>query len=267
MNWLNTLRFDGGRVLITGAAGGIGRKLAAGFAQLDAELVLVDRPGYNWAPVHAALEGLTTHPLTCLECDLEDQTARQHLIDAQLATAQPLCALVNNAAFVGTSGLSGWAVPFQEQSVDTFRRALEVNLTAVFHLCQGLAPSLGNAPQGGAIVNIGSIYGALGPDWSLYDGTTMSNPAAYAASKGGVIQLTRWLATTLAPAVRVNAVSPGGIARGQPDSFVKRYEQRTPLGRMGTEDDMVGAVLYLASRWANYTTGQHLMVDGGWSAW
>lgn len=95
----------------------------------------------------------------------------------------------------------------------------------------------------------------------------MSNPAAYGASKGGVIQLTRWLATTLAPAVRVNAVSPGGILRGQPESFVRRYEQRTPLGRMGTEDDIVGAVLYLTGGWARYTTGQHLLVDGGWSAW
>lgn len=267
MSWQNTLRFDGGRVLITGAAGSIGRRLAAGFAELDAELVLVDQPGCNWSFVLDALQGRATRSVIHLEYDLEDSAARQHLIDTQLTAASPLRALINNAAFVGTSGLSGWATPFSEQSVDTFRRALEVNLTAVFHLCQGLAPSLGRAAKGGAIVNIGSIYGVLGPDWGLYDGTAMGNPAAYAASKGGVIQLTRWLATTLAPRVRVNAVSPGGIERGQPASFVSRYAQRTPMGRMGTEDDMVGAVLHLASAWANYTTGQNLMVDGGWSAW
>lgn len=267
MKWIEEMSFTGGRVLITGAAGGIGRKLAAGFAELDAELVLVDRAGSDWAPVREEMRGANGRPVSYMECDLEDQPSRQCLIDELVAAGQPIQVLVNNAAFVGTSGLTGWAVPFDQQSVDTFRRALEVNLIAVFHLCQGLAPSLARSPSGGAIVNIGSIYGALGPDWSLYDGTSMSNPAAYGASKGGVIQLTRWLATTMAPAVRVNAVSPGGISRGQPESFVRRYEQRTPLGRMGTEEDIVGAVLYLASRWARYTTGQHLLVDGGWSAW
>lgn len=265
--WLDELHFHGGRVLVTGAAGGIGRRLAIGFAELDAELVLVDGPGVDWEPARTELLSRAGRPVSFLHCDLEDQAARQHLIDRQVGQTEPLVALVNNAAFVGTSGLSGWTEPFRRQSVDTFRRALEVNLTAVFHLCQGLAPSLSRAGGGGAIVNIGSIYGVLGPDWGLYEGTTMSNPAAYAASKGGVIQLTRWLATTLAPAVRVNAVSPGGILRGQPQEFIQRYEQRTPLGRMGNEDDVVGAVLHLAGGWSRYTTGQHLLVDGGWSAW
>lgn len=95
----------------------------------------------------------------------------------------------------------------------------------------------------------------------------MGNPAAYAASKGGLIQLTRWLATTLAPAVRVNSVSPGGIARGQPDEFVKRYEARTPLRRMATEEDFKGIIALLASDASSYITGQDIMLDGGWSAW
>ena len=265
--WLEALRFDGARVIVTGAAGAIGRRLAEGFAELDAELVLVDRPDADWAPARQALDGVASRPVSYLACDLEDEAERVRLVQQVLAQPQPLAALVNNAAFVGTSGLPGWAVPFEQQGLEAFRRALEVNLTAVFHLCQALAPALGRAAGGGAIVNIGSIYGALGPDWALYEGTPLANPAAYAASKGGLIQLTRWLATTLAPAVRVNAVSPGGILRGQPEAFVHRYEQRTPLGRMATEDDIVGAVLHLASGWARYTTGQHLLVDGGWSAW
>lgn len=267
MNWLKELTFDGAKVVITGAAGAIGRELAYGFAQLDAELVLVDRPGCDWVLLNSGLEPIRSRAVTCVECNLEDQIARQAFIDDQNASDVPISALVNNAAFVGTSGLSGWGVPFEQQSVDTFRRALEVNLTAVFHLCQGFEGQLGAAPKGGSIVNIGSIYGALGPDWALYEGTSMANPAAYSASKGAVIQLTRWLATTMAPKVRVNAVSPGGILREQPETFVERYNQRTPLGRMATESDIVGAVLHLAGGWSRYTTGQHLMVDGGWSAW
>lgn len=183
-----------------------------------------------------------------------------------LGDGRPLDILVNNAAFTGTATLSGWAEAFEAQSTATFRRAIEVNLVAVFDLCRACAPLL-RASGRGSVINIGSIYGELGPDWSLYDGTTIANPAAYAASKGGVLQLTRWLVTTMAPHVRVNAVSPGGISRGQPAEFVARYEARTPLGRMGTEDDMSGAVAFLASDLAAYITGQVLRVDGGWSAW
>ena len=95
----------------------------------------------------------------------------------------------------------------------------------------------------------------------------MGNPAAYGASKGGLIQLTRWLATTLAPAVRVNAISPGGIRRNQPGQFITRYAARTPLQRMATEDDMRGAVAYMASDLSKYVTGQNLAVDGGWGIW
>jgi NAD(P)-dependent dehydrogenase (short-subunit alcohol dehydrogenase family) len=95
----------------------------------------------------------------------------------------------------------------------------------------------------------------------------LGSPAAYAASKGGLLQLTRWLATVLAPEIRVNAVSPGGVLRGQPEAFVRRYETRVPLGRMATEADLKGAVAYLASDAAAYVTGQNLLVDGGWTAW
>ena len=177
-----------------------------------------------------------------------------------------LAILINNAAFVGTSTLEGWAVPFEGQSIETWQRAMEVNLTAPFHLCQMLAPALRRS-EAGSIINIGSIYGQYGPNWALYEGTSMSNPAAYGASKGGLLQLTRWLATTLAPDIRVNAVSPGGIFRNQPASFVARYEAATPLGRMARETDMVGAVAYLASDLSCYVTGQNISVDGGWGAW
>jgi NAD(P)-dependent dehydrogenase (short-subunit alcohol dehydrogenase family) len=121
--------------------------------------------------------------------------------------------------------------------------------------------------KGASIINIGSIYGEFGPDWRLYQGTEMANPAAYGVSKGGLMQLTRWLSTTLAPTVRVNAISPGGIFRSQPQIFVERYEERTPLVRMATEDDFRGAIAYMASDLSQYVTGQVLAVDGGWSIW
>ena len=153
-----------------------------------------------------------------------------------------------------------------EQSTEAWRLALEVNLTAPFVLAQACAPALSQTGHG-SIININSIYGMVGPDMSLYKETSMGNPAAYAASKGGLMQLTRWLATTLAPRVRANSITSGGVWRNQPEAFTSRYTERTPLKRMATEEDLKGAVAYLASDLAAYVTGQNLIVDGGWTAW
>lgn len=260
------MSLKGRRALITGATGGLGKVMAVTLAELGADLVLVDRPGSDFENLRTTLVERWDVKVQHCFCDLEQQEQRTELIDWLKNSGEGLAILINNAAFVGASELPGWAVPFEEQTIDTWRRALEVNLTAVFALCQGLSPML-KAAKGASIINIASIYGEYGPDWSLYEGTSMSNPAAYGASKGGLIQLTRWLATTIAPSVRVNSISPGGVFRNQAEVFVKRYEARTPLGRMATEDDFCGVVAYLASDLSKYVTGQNLSVDGGWGVW
>jgi NAD(P)-dependent dehydrogenase (short-subunit alcohol dehydrogenase family) len=200
------------------------------------------------------------------QIDLEDEKQIRRGFGDFLNWSDRIDILINNAAFVGTDNIAGWSAPFEQQEMAAFRRAIEVNLTAGFLLSQLAAPHLRRSGHG-AIVNIGSTYGLVGPDWSLYEGTEMANPAAYAASKGGILQLTRWLATTLAPHIRVNAISPGGIARGQDEAFVARYRARTPLGRMATENDFRGALCFLASDASAYVTGHNLVVDGGWTAW
>ena len=265
MRDLKTLMdMTGRRALITGGAGHLGRTMADSLAELGAEVLLVDVAG---APTQAVADEVAERRgvvVTAIDCDLEDAAARAALVDR--VAPDGLSVLVNNAAFVGTSGLTGWAEPLERQSVETWRRALEVNLTAGFHLCQLFASALKDGP-GGSIINIASIYGQWGPDYALYEGTAMANPAAYGASKGGLIQFTRWLSTTLAPQVRANVISPGGVARGQPESFVTGYTKRTPLKRMATEEDFRGAVAYLASDLSAYVTGQVLAVDGGWGVW
>ena len=260
------MNFSGRRALITGATGGLGKVIAETLAELGADLVLVDRPGSDFYNLTVTLTERWGVNVEKYCCDLELQKQRTELIALLKKKEKGLNILINNAAFVGTSDLQGWAVPFEEQTVETWRRALEVNLTAIFDLCQGLTPLL-RVAEGASIINIASIYGLCGPDWSLYEGTSMSNPAAYGASKGGLIQFTRWLATTIAPSVRVNAVSPGGVFRNQPEAFVQRYEAKTPLRRMATEDDFRGVIAYLASDMSKYVTGQNLAVDGGWGIW
>jgi NAD(P)-dependent dehydrogenase (short-subunit alcohol dehydrogenase family) len=256
----------GRRALITGATGGLGKVMADTLAELGADLVLVDRPGSDFDSLSANLIKRWGVKIESQVCDLEQQAQRTELIDWLKNSGQRLNILINNAAFVGTSDLQGWAVPFEQQTIETWRRALEVNLTAIFDLCQGLTPLL-KVAESASIINIASIYGIYGPDWSLYEGTNISNPAAYGASKGGLIQFTRWLATTIAPRIRVNTISPGGVFRKQHEAFVQRYEAKTPLGRMASEDDFRGAIAYLASDLSKYVTGHNLAVDGGWGVW
>tara|TARA_R110002012_G_scaffold47399_1_gene124218 strand:- start:25508 stop:26290 length:783 start_codon:yes stop_codon:yes gene_type:complete len=256
-----------GRVaLVTGAAGHLGSVMAEGLAELGADLLLVDLDEVRVGELADWLELAHGIRAIAVVADLEDEVAVRALPHRARSLLGRLDIVVNNAAFVGTSGLAGWAVPFAEQTSETWRRAIEVNLTACFILCQEAAPLLAHHSKG-SIINIGSIYGVYGPDLSLYTGTQMQNPAAYAASKGGVLQLTRWLSTVLGPQTRVNAICPGGVARGQPQVFAERYIARTPLKRMAKEEDFKGAVAYLASDLSAYMTGQTLMVDGGWGVW
>jgi len=260
------ISLKGRRALITGSNGHLGQHLAITIAELGGDLVLVDRPGSINEQLYTDLKNNFDIRVEFIECDLEDAKKRQELILKVSNDKQPLNIVINNAAFVGTSELKGWASSFEEQSIETWRRAIEVNLTSVFDLSKGFSGKIRDS-KFGSIINMGSTYGVIGPDYSLYAETEMGNPAAYAASKGGLIQLTRWLATTLGPNIRVNAISPGGIFREQPKEFVRRYTERTPLKRMATEEDLKGATAFLATELSSYVTGQNLLVDGGWTTW
>ncbi|HEX4879045.1 MAG TPA: SDR family oxidoreductase [Limnobacter sp.] len=253
-------------VMITGGAGHLGYEMARTVAELGASVVLVDI-NYDQAMTRAQAVQ-TEFGVRCwgMACNLELEEERKHLPARVAEEAGSLDVLINNAGFVGDSTLKGWVCEFSAQSIETWRRALEVNLTACFHLSQLFRDQLARN-QNGSIVNVSSIYGVLGPDMSLYDGTAMGNPAAYAASKGGLVQLTRWLSTVLAPQIRVNCISPGGLARGQNPLFSDRYINKTPLKRMGEEQDFKGVTALLASDASRWMTGQNLMVDGGWTAW
>jgi NAD(P)-dependent dehydrogenase (short-subunit alcohol dehydrogenase family) len=260
------MSLDGRVALVTGGAGHIGRAVANGLAELGANIAVSDIAASGAGEAAAALAASFPVSAAAFACDFEQPAAVKDLPRRVCEKFGRIDVIVNCAALVGTSGLEGWAVPFEQQSPETWRRALEVNLTAPFILVQAAAEGLA-ASGHGSVINISSIYGLAGPDWRLYEGTSLANPAAYAASKGGLIQMTRWLATTMAPKVRVNAIAPGGVFRQTSEPFLSRYVARTPLARMAREDDMKGAVAYLASDLSAYVTGQYIAVDGGWTAW
>jgi NAD(P)-dependent dehydrogenase (short-subunit alcohol dehydrogenase family) len=260
------LRMDGHVAIVTGGTGHLGTTFGEALAECGAHVVLVDLDDEHCA---ASAKRLSTHggvEAMGLAADLADAAAPRRIVERVFAKYGRIDSIVNNAALTGATVLNGYAVPFHQQTAAAWRAALDVNLSAAFFLTQA-ASSILERSSCGTVVNIGSIYGVVGPNMALYGGTPMGNPAAYAASKGGLLQLTRYLATVLAPRVRVNTIVPGGIARGQPKAFVDRYISLTPMGRMGTEDDFKVAVAYLASRASSYMTGQSLVIDGGWTAW
>jgi len=256
----------GRTVVVTGGAGHIGAAAAAGLAEQGARMAVVDRTDEACARAVDDLERAGADAPFAVPCDLADEGATRSVADAVVDRTGRIDSLVHFAALVSAEPLPNWTTPFEQQGTEVWRRALEVNLTSVFVLTQACTPAL-RASGHGSVVTVGSTYGMVGPDWGIYEGTEMGNAAGYAASKGGVIQLTRWLATTLAPDIRVNCLSPGGVFRDHPESFRTAYEARTPLGRMASEEDYVGATVFLVSDLSAYVTGQNLAVDGGWTAW
>jgi NAD(P)-dependent dehydrogenase (short-subunit alcohol dehydrogenase family) len=260
---LSSLR--GRAVLVTGGAGHIGGAMCDAVAELGADVVVVDLSKEACERAAARLEssyGVRALPLAVDLSNMEAVRAVPGVVERELGR---LDVLAHSAALVCTSGLQGWAVPFAQQGLEAWNAALGVNLTAPFVLSQAAAPLLAASGRG-AIIAVASIYGMVGPDWRLYEGTPMANPAAYSASKGALLQLVRWLATTLGPKIRANAITPGGVFRDTKEPFLSRYVSRVPLGRMATEEDFKGATAFLASDLSAYVTGQNIVVDGGWTS-
>lgn len=257
----------GRRALITGAAGHIGLAVSETLLELGAAVFLTDiemealaKRADDLSSLHGAGR-IRSRPY-----DLTDEFAVRQMVDQAISQLSGLDILVHCAAFVGTNRAAGWAVPFEDQTVAAWDDAMRVNITSAFVMLQEAREAL-KASRKGSVIFFSSIYGVVGPDMRLYEGTGMANPAGYGASKAGVLQLARYLATVLAPHIRVNAITPGGVSRNQPAEFQEKYLQRTPLRRMATEEDVKGAVAYLASDLSSYVTGHNLVIDGGWTAW
>ncbi len=171
-------------------------------------------------------------------------------------------AIINNAAYYDKD--KGFDVDFLGEKYEAWERVFKVNLFAPFFLTQHLYKNLIKS-KNPIVINIGSIYGFIAPDFNMYKGTKMTNPASYNSSKGALGQLTKWMSSNLAPRIRTNIISPGGIFRGQNKTFLKRYNLKNPLKKMASEKDISNLVEFLISEKANYLNGQNIFVDGGFS--
>ncbi len=271
----DAFRLDGKVALVTGSLGLLGREHLRALGAAGAKLVVTDVSDDACRAFAAQLagEGLEALGRGCDVTRKEDLVALREAAEARFG---PVDVLVNNAALdekvearPGASQLE--ASRFENLSVETFRRALDVNVTGVFLASQVFGAGMAERGRG-SIVNVASTYGLVAPDQSLYrakDGTQLFyKSAAYPTTKGAVLQLTRYLAAYWGErGVRVNALCPGGVENGQSEDFVASYARRTPLARMADRGDYRGAVVFLASDASRYMTGATLVVDGGFTAW
>ena len=169
--------------------------------------------------------------------------------------------LINNAY----PRTKDWGSKLEDTSYESWTKNVNMQMNSIFLLIKKIMPEL--IKTNGSIVNIASIYGVVGNDFTIYEGTNINSPAAYSAIKGGLINFTRYLASYYGKHnVRINCISPGGIKDKQNPVFVKNYEHKVPLKRMGNPDDIAPAVSFLISDEAKYITGQNLIVDGGYTA-
>jgi NAD(P)-dependent dehydrogenase (short-subunit alcohol dehydrogenase family) len=263
------LRLEGKVALVTGAAGIIGQVLVRQLIEQGASVAMIDIDKAGLEKLKASLPG-KTKALAC-HCDLSKEKSIVQTVEDIAEHFGQIDILFNNAA-TKTNDLIRFFDPVEKYSMDTWREVMSVNLDGLYVMARKCAEVMKKA-GGGSIVQTASIYGALAPDMRIYDGSLylgcqINTPPVYSASKGGVISLTKYLASIWAKdGIRVNTISPGGISSGQNEVFEKQYSARIPMGRMAQTREIVDAALFLASPAASYITGQNLMVDGGLSAW
>jgi len=227
---IDLFRLDGKIALVTGGAGLYGRHIVLALAEAGALVIVASRDRNKCCAFAEELcgEGLQVEGDSL---DLARESDIRALRDRIVARHGKLDVLFNNAVMRAGGDL-------RHTTAAEWEEAMRVNSTGLFLACQ-IFSELMQAQVSGSIVNISSIYGMVGPDFSIYEGTSLTNPVYYAFAKGGMINLTRYLASFLAPYnIRVNCLSPGGFkVEGMPESFLRNYCRKTLLARMAEADD------------------------------
>ena len=259
----NNLRLDNKTIVVTGASGFLGASISSSLAMLGCDLILVDINNNALKLLKDKILKNNPCNIKILKADLTLEKDTLKIISYIKSNKIDINGLVNAIGMVGSNTIKGWNTSFDKQDKIPWQNAMNTNLTSIFFFIQKIQKFMKNS-ENSSIVNISSIYGTYAPDYNIYENTKINNPAAYSVSKAGLSYLSKWLASSLAPKIRVNSISPGGIYRDQDKLFVKKYIKKTLLKRMATEDDITGCVIFLLSSMSSYITGQDIIIDGGW---
>jgi NAD(P)-dependent dehydrogenase (short-subunit alcohol dehydrogenase family) len=235
-------------IIVTGGSGLIGKEIVKDLKQKGAIVINAD------ISVETDLQNGT------INTNITSEESVIQTIESVVKHFGKIDGLVNNAY----PKTKDWGTKFEDITYDSWRQNVDMQMNTTFLFTQKIIPEL--LKTKGAIVNITSIYGVVGNDFTIYENTSIGTAAPYAAIKGGIINFTRYLASYYGrQGIRVNCVSPGGIFDHQDPNFVSAYEKKVPLKRMGNPEDIAPSVSFLLSEEARYITGQNLIVDGGWT--
>tara|TARA_Y100000590_G_scaffold450726_1_gene590857 strand:- start:1760 stop:2557 length:798 start_codon:yes stop_codon:yes gene_type:complete len=252
-------------IVITGGSGFLGSQYAEGLSKVGANVVIADINYEICKKLCTEIKKkFSTDPLP-IKLDLTNPKSIERMVKTILKKYETIDVLINNAADQGNPKLR--KTPFEDFPLKDWNKAIDVNLTGVFLCCQQIGKIM-KKQRNGVIINISSTYGIVAPDQRIYGSSGQNSAAFYAASKSGILNLTRYLASYWqGTGIRVNTFSPGGVEKNQDPKFIKNYSKRTPLGRMAKKNEYIGPIIFLSSDASSYMTGSNLIVDGGWTAW
>jgi NAD(P)-dependent dehydrogenase (short-subunit alcohol dehydrogenase family) len=271
-HYKNLFDLKGKNAVVTGAVGILGQRFCRGLAEFGAQVAVVDLDFDRCTAFAAELERDYDRHALGVACDVSDPASVANMVDRVNKRFGAIHILHNNAASK-SADLDAFFASTEAYSLAEWRKIMSVNIDGMFLVAQAVGGQMKKQGTGGSIIQTASIYGIVSSDKRIYEGSfylgrQISNPAVYSTSKAAVVGLTRYLAANWGDArIRVNALVPGGVESGQNDAFKTRYSARVPLGRMAQPDEMVGALVYLASDASSYVTGHSLVVDGGLSVW
>lgn len=233
-------------IIVTGGSGLIGREIVSHLKSNGATVINVD----------------VNEDAQTVKCDISNTKDVVELLTQVMKKYGRIDGLVNSAY----PRTADWGNKFEDIRFDSWKQNVDLQMNSVFFICQQVLKIM-QQQKSGSIVNIASIYGVVGNDFSVYEDTNLTSPAAYSAIKGGIINFTRYLASYFGKdGIRVNCVSPGGVFDNQNPNFVRNYENKVPLKRMAQAFEIAPSVTFLLSDDATYITGHNLVVDGGWTA-
>lgn len=262
-----------GRVaLVTGGLGILGRGFCRGLAEFGADVAVVDLDQVACSVFAREIVEETGVEAIGVGCDVADPDSVNMMVSEVVHRLGGVQILHNNAASKSVD-LDAFFASFEDYSPAEWRRIMGVNIDGMFFVAQAVGRQMIEQGSGGSIIQTSSIYGIRASDKRIYEGSSymgrqISNPAVYSASKAAVVGLTKYLAAYWADhGIRVNTLVPAGVESGQNETFKMRYSSRVPMGRMARPEEMVGALIFLASDASSYVTGQELVIDGGLSAW
>ena len=260
MKYKDMFSLNGKIVVITGGAGLIGKELVKGLAEFGADVIVADVDKNNGKKVENKLKQQNLN-VVFKYLDITKEKSIVNLIKYIKRKYRSIDIWINNAY----PRTNDWNKKLEDIKFSSWKKNIDAHLNGYFICCQKICEVM-KKQRSGSIINFGSIYGTVGPEFSIYKGINMTVPAPYSAIKGGIINFTKYLASYYGKYnVRVNCVSPGGVYNNQPIKFVRRYNARTPLRRMASKEDIVGGVIYLVSDASKYVTGHNLIIDGGWT--